>query len=92
MVNEEDYNEGIDYFLEQILTTQQRCNGKFQVLFHAGESNNRGNKELYDAILMGSKRIGHGFSLAKHPKLIELVKEKNLCIECCPISNFVLGY
>lgn len=41
---------------------------------------------------MGSQRIGHGFALAKHPKLIELVKQKNICIECCPVSNNVLGY
>lgn len=29
MVNEEDYNEGIDYFLEQILETKKRCGDKF---------------------------------------------------------------
>jgi len=23
---------------------------------------------------------------------MEIVKEKQICIECCPISNFVLGY
>jgi adenosine deaminase CECR1 len=48
--------------------------------------------ELYDSILLGTKRIGHGFSLAKHPKLIELVKERDICVESCPVSNFVLGY
>ena len=26
------------------------------------------------------------------PNLIEQVKEANICIECCPISNKVLGY
>lgn len=41
---------------------------------------------------MGSKRIGHGFHLAYHPELLAEVKEKNICIECCPVSNFVLGY
>ena len=59
---------------------------------HAGESNSRRNKELYDAVLLGSKRIGHGFHLAYHPSLIEMVKAKQICIECCPVSNFVLGY
>jgi adenosine deaminase CECR1 len=92
MVNEEDYNAPIDEFLEQILTTKQKMGDNFQVILHAGESNSRDNKELYDAILLGSKRIGHGFAIAKHPKLIELVKEKNICLECCPVSNLVLGY
>lgn len=26
------------------------------------------------------------------PNLVPLVKERNICIECCPVSNFVLGY
>jgi adenosine deaminase CECR1 len=92
LVNEEDYNYPIDYFLEQILITKQRMGDKFQVYFHAGESYSSANKELYDAVLLGSKRIGHGFALAKSKSLIELVKEKNICIECCPISNRILGY
>mmetsp|Transcript_36896 Transcript_36896/g.56488 ORF Transcript_36896/g.56488 Transcript_36896/m.56488 type:complete len:135 (+) Transcript_36896:1203-1607(+) len=41
---------------------------------------------------MGTKRIGHGFHLAYYPELMKLVKERGICIECCPISNFVLGY
>ena len=59
---------------------------------HAGESLKNNNMELYDAILLGSKRIGHGFALIKHPNLIELIKEKNICIECSPVSNKCLGY
>lgn len=41
---------------------------------------------------MGTKRIGHGFHLAYHPELQKIVKERGICIECCPVSNFVLGY
>ncbi|KAF8891213.1 hypothetical protein BD779DRAFT_1513860, partial [Infundibulicybe gibba] len=41
---------------------------------------------LYDAILLGTKRIGHGFSLAKHPKLLELCRERGIAVEVCPIS------
>jgi adenosine deaminase CECR1 len=59
---------------------------------HAGESVERANSNLYDALLLGTKRIGHGFNLALHPHLKEIVKEKQICIECCPISNNVLGY
>lgn len=43
-----------------------------------------------DAVLLGTKRIGHGYGLAKHPKLIELIKERNITIEINPISNQVL--
>lgn len=59
---------------------------------HAGESNSRNNKELYDAILLGTKRIGHGFALARSRTLIDIVKKQDICVECCPVSNHILGY
>ncbi|PGH07550.1 hypothetical protein AJ79_06220 [Helicocarpus griseus UAMH5409] len=61
--------------------------------FHAGEWVGDGDEtdhNLYDAILLGTRRIGHGLSLHKHPLLIDLVKEKKILIECCPISNEIL--
>ena len=50
------------------------------------------DNNLFDAILLKTRRIGHGFSLYKHPKLIDMVKEKQILIESCPISNEVLRY
>lgn len=92
MVCEEDYNPTTDTFLETIFNAKEVLGDKLSIIMHAGESNSRFNVEMYDAILLGSKRIGHGFALAKHPKLIEMVKERNICLECCPVSNVVLGY
>lgn len=43
-----------------------------------------------DAVLLGSRRIGHGYALTKHPKVIELVKNNNIAVEVNPISNQVL--
>lgn len=63
MVNEEDYNPPIDDFLEQILEVKMKLGDRFQLYLHAGESYQRTNTELYDAILLGTKRIGHGFGL-----------------------------
>lgn len=90
MVCEEDYNPKTDDFLDLIYTAKLKLGDKFQLYMHAGESYQRTNTEMYDAILLGSKRIGHGFNLLMRPKLIELVKEKNICIECCPVSNKAL--
>ena len=70
MVNEEDYNPGIDAFLDQILEVKMKLGDRFQVYMHAGETYSRKNTELYDAILLGTKRIGHGFGLMMHPDLI----------------------
>lgn len=95
LVQEEDASPGIAEFLPQIYEAQ--CKAKklgrtFDMYLHAGESNSRRNKELYDAVLLGTRRIGHGFHLAYHPSLIQVVKTKEICLECCPVSNFVLGY
>ncbi|KAF9448874.1 Metallo-dependent hydrolase [Macrolepiota fuliginosa MF-IS2] len=62
-------------------------------ILHAGETLGDGNladNNMYDAILLGTKRIGHGFSLVKHPKLIETCRERGIALEVCPISNEIL--
>ena len=61
--------------------------------FHAGECLGDGDatdNNLFDAILLGTRRIGHGYSLYKHPLLIDMVKEKKILVESCPISNEIL--
>ena len=47
---------------------------------------------MFDAVLLGTKRLGHGFQLFLHPHLQTMVKEKDICIEACPVSNLLLGY
>ncbi|KAJ5633286.1 hypothetical protein N7490_009625 [Penicillium lividum] len=61
--------------------------------FHAGETLGDGNStddNLFDALLFNTRRIGHGFSIYKHPNLIKQTIEQNVLIEVCPISNEVL--
>jgi adenosine deaminase CECR1 len=62
-------------------------------IYQAGECLGDGSdtdQNLFDAVLLGTRRIGHGFSLYKHPLLIDMVKEKKILVESCPISNEVL--
>jgi len=59
---------------------------------HSGESNWAENENLYDAVLLGASRIGHGIALIKHPLLMEIVKARGVAIEVCPISNQILGF
>jgi len=59
----------------------------------AGETLGDGSdtdENLFDAVLLGTRRIGHGFSLYKHPLLVDMLKEKKILVESCPISNEVL--
>ena len=95
MVQEEDFTPSIEEFLPMIYQAKAKAineNKKFDIYLHAGESNSRHNTQLYDAILVGTKRIGHGFHVVYTPTLIEEIKKRDICIECCPVSNFVLGY
>lgn len=42
--------------------------------------------------LNNCKRIGHCVSLWKYPNLIQIIKERNINVELCPLSNKLLGY
>lgn len=53
---------------------------------HAGEA--RGPKSILEAIEMGASRLGHGIRAYEESEVVELIKEKNICLECCPVSNF----
>jgi len=93
-----DENEGrplIDY-IKPLLAFKQRVKDlglNLPLLLHAGETLSDGGKadnNLYDAFLLGTKRIGHGFSIVKHPKLMQLCRENGIALEVCPISNEIL--
>lgn len=61
--------------------------------FHAGETLGSGtgaDTNLFDALTLGTRRIGHGFSLYKHPLLMNMVRDRKVCVEVCPVSNELL--
>ncbi|KLJ05409.1 adenosine deaminase [Blastomyces silverae] len=96
LVGQEDMGRTLKDLTPELLWFRQKCiEEKLEIpfFFHAGECLGDGDStddNLYDAILLGTRRIGHGFSLYKHPALIDMVKEKKILIESCPISNEVL--
>ena len=75
MVGEEDSNNQINSFIDQILDGNKKYNKEtfgretMPTYFHAGETNNRHSVNLHDSILLGTKRIGHGFQLQVYPHL-----------------------
>ena len=95
LVEEEDATHTNLYFLNELLAAGREAGRRGIMLpfyLHSGESNWTENENVLDAILLGSKRIGHGLTLFKHPLLMERVKERDIAIEVCPMSNQVLGY
>ncbi|KAK1246362.1 hypothetical protein MKX08_000164 [Trichoderma sp. CBMAI-0020] len=97
LVGEEAKGSPIKDFIPQLLEFRERCaKDKLDIpfLFHCGETLDLGDKtdgNLVDALLLGSKRIGHGFALANHPYIMQQMKAKGICLELCPISNEILG-
>lgn len=96
LVGDENVYIPLKDYVEPLLRFKQRQKElgiEIPFLFHAGETLGDGSAaddNLFDAILLGTKRIGHGYSLAKHPHLMELCKERGIAVEVCPISNEVL--
>lgn len=52
---------------------------------HAGECGNAQN--IADAIEAGASRIGHGIAMRGHGEIQQLVKQADIGVEMCPISN-----
>lgn len=96
LVGQEDEGAPLKDLSPLLIYFRQRCTEeKLEIpfFFHAGECLGDGDstdENLFDAILFGTRRIGHGFSLYKHPKLVDMVKQNKILIESCPISNEVL--
>ncbi|KAI4131929.1 MAG: hypothetical protein LQ338_001011 [Usnochroma carphineum] len=96
LVGQEDGGRTLADLTPELFWFKKKCMEEgvnIPFFFHAGECLGDGDEtdqNLFDAILLGTRRIGHGFSLYKHPLLIDLVKQKKILIEACPISNEML--
>jgi len=95
LVAEEDAGHSTLYHTEQFLkldSLEAAHDVHLPLYLHDGESNWSSVDNLYDAVLLGTKRIGHGFNLYRFPTLLEKVKAKDICMEISPLSNQILGY
>jgi len=95
LVAEEDNGHATLYHAKTFLRLDslEKVHGvELPLYLHDGESCWASVDNLYDAILLGCKRIGHGFNLFRFPNLMKEVKAKKICIEINPLSNQILGY
>lgn len=96
LVGQEDLGRSLSDLAPELFWFRKACAQEgvdIPFFFHAGETLGDGDsvdENLFDAIILGTRRIGHGFSLYKHPLLIDMVKEKRILVESCPVSNEVL--
>ncbi|KAF2139857.1 uncharacterized protein K452DRAFT_289235 [Aplosporella prunicola CBS 121167] len=96
LVGQEDLGRPLQDIVPELFWFKKRCMEEgvdIPFFFHAGECLGDGDttdENLFDAVLLGTRRIGHGFSLFKHPLLIDMIKQKKILIESCPVSNEIL--
>ena len=96
LVGQEDAGRPLVDLTPEIFWFRKRCVEEgvdVPFFFHAGECLGDGDAtdaNLFDAILLGTRRLGHAFSLYKHPLLVEMVTQKAILVESCPISNEIL--
>lgn len=88
LVGQEDQGKPLAEFLEILVSNSSET----RYFFHAAETNWIGmtDNNLIDAVLLNPIRIGHGYGILKHPKVLERVKKRGIGIEVNPISNQVL--
>lgn len=89
LVGQEDLGVPLKDFLPELVAASD----EFEYFFHAGETNWYGSssdENIIDAIVLGTRRLGHAFALVKHPLLQKEVKERDIAVEVNVISNSVL--
>ncbi|KAH8809299.1 hypothetical protein F5884DRAFT_822343 [Xylogone sp. PMI_703] len=97
LVGHEEMGNELRHFTSEFLSFRQKCkksNLDIPFLFHCGETLNVGDRvdgNLYDAVLLNARRIGHGYAAARHPVIMDIFKKKGITVESCPISNEILG-
>jgi len=95
LVGEEDAGHTTEFFLPDWIRLKRELAAQKTTLpfyFHDGESDWPSDENLYDAFLLGSKRMGHGFNLFRFPTLEQQLKKHGIAVEVCPISNQLLRY
>ncbi|KAM7115051.1 adenosine deaminase 2 [Molossus nigricans] len=92
LVGREDTGHCLYYYKEALMIPALQ-GFKLPYFFHAGETDWQGtsiDRNLLDALILNSTRVGHGFALTKHPAVWIDSWKKDIPIEVCPISNQVL--
>ena len=68
----------------------QAANYGLHRLIHAGEIG--GPEKIREAIeLLGVERIGHGIAAVNDPALMDLLTDRRIALEVCPVSNVCTG-
>jgi adenosine deaminase CECR1 len=95
LVGEEDRGHTTAYFSKvwhKRDSLEKEYGLKMPFVFHDGESNDPSNDNLYTAVELNSRRIGHAFNLFLYPDLYEKIRRQDIALEICPLSSQILHF
>lgn len=78
----DEFNYPVELFTE-VFKVAKNLNIPFTI--HSGEAS--GAESIVGALAVGAKRLGHGIRAYENRILLQELKEKEITLECCPISN-----
>ena len=90
LVGHEDPLNPLTYYMRPLRTfveRQKELGLEIPFIFHAGETIGDGthaDMNLYDAILLGTKRIGHGYASRSSCELPHLMRDLQVLIDSTP--------
>ena len=101
LVGEEDVGNSHLFFLHTFLSLYDETTGqsKIPLWLHTTETSwpndliSSANdldpvgtlQNTYESFLYGARRVGHGLGFIKHPYLLNILKERQVAIETCPV-------
>ena len=104
LVGEEDAGHTLLFQRDSLIegfNFSQVSKDAFNLVLHTAETSWPGDlptndegatlSNAYDAILLKTKRIGHGLGLIKTPSLYQYLIKRKIAVEVCPASNQILG-
>jgi adenosine deaminase len=85
LVDQEDRFHTLLYYINDFIKIQQYIASNNDLplpyYFHAGETDWATKNNIFDAILLNTTRIGHGYDLKDYPLLMDVVRERGIAIE-----------
>ncbi|KAK4191174.1 adenosine deaminase CECR1-A [Podospora australis] len=83
----EDRGRPLSDLLPELFWFRKQCaldSVQIPFFFGAGNGHNDATEDnLFDSLLLGTRRIGNAHSLLKHPRLVEAIKDKRILVESC---------
>lgn len=83
-----NYNNGTFHFKDYTALLNKARKAGLKITAHSGETAD--TNDMWECVTYAKpSRIGHGIKAAYDPKLMKVLREKDIVLELCPLSNLM---